>query len=270
MKITFLVDNYVDKANLAAEHGFSALIEFRGKRILFDAGQTDLILKNISSLSLDIDSISYTVLSHGHYDHTGGLGYIFSKRKTKIFCHKDIATEHMRINSNGGYDYIGLDKGFYTDFFKYFEFNEDKVCIDDGVFLSGPIERFEAFDSDQNLFLSENGEYLKDYFPDEQYLVLSEDDMFHIVTGCSHAGIVNIILDFRKKFGNVRLKSVIGGFHLFRSGEKELEQVLNFLVKNDVRYIITGHCTGINAICHLKRDLGDRLIPIKVGLVLEL
>lgn len=269
MKITFLVDNYVDRAGLSAEHGFSALIEIGDKKILFDAGQTDIILKNIKTLSLDIESISYVVLSHGHYDHTGGLGYFFSNRKVKVFCHREIASEHLRVNPKGGYDYIGLDKEFYKKYVDNFLFNETMSRIDEGVYLSGNIGRFEEFDSDKNLYISKNGEYLKDHFPDEQYLILSEDENYHLITGCSHAGIVNIILDFRKKFGNVKLKSISGGFHLFRSSIRELERVLNFLIENNIEYIITGHCTGIDAICHFKNRLDERLIPIKVGLVVE-
>jgi len=270
MKVTFLVDNYVDRASLIAEHGFSALVEIFGKKILFDAGQTDAVLKNIANLSIDFQSIDYIVLSHGHYDHTGGLKYLSLNDKVKIYSHIEIGADHFRVSPNNGYDYIGIDKDFYNRHMENFIFNDKMLEIEKGVLLSGQIERFEEFDSDKNLFLIVDGKPQKDYFPDEQYLVICENDGYKIITGCSHAGIVNIIHDFRRKFKDARLKSVIGGFHLFRSGEKELRHVSDFLIKNDIRYIITGHCTGIDAISFLKNKLGKRLIPIKVGLTIEI
>ncbi|MGC9062448.1 MBL fold metallo-hydrolase [Calditerrivibrio sp.] len=270
MKVTFLVDNYVDRAGLLAEHGFSALIEVDGKNILFDAGQTGAIMSNIKFLGIYPKSIDFIVLSHGHYDHTGGLLYLNLSEHIKIYSHKAIDSRHLRVRLDGDYDYIGIDETFFSKNQHLFSFNESVSEIDKGIFLSGGINRFEEFDSDKNLFIEYSGVYSKDYFPDEQYLAIREEDGWSIITGCSHAGIVNIVKDFKSKFGDPIIKSVIGGFHLFRSGEKELHHVSDFLMSNDIKYIITGHCTGINAICHFSKIFQKRFIPIKVGLTVEI
>jgi 7,8-dihydropterin-6-yl-methyl-4-(beta-D-ribofuranosyl)aminobenzene 5'-phosphate synthase len=259
------MDNYVDKPHLCAEHGFSCLISFKDKKILFDTGQSSHTKKNGEILNVSFDKVDFVVLSHGHYDHAGGLPFIFHEG-LKIYAHKSIAQEHMRSSCPGEYEYIGIDKDFFATHNKSFIFNNSFFEIIPGVILSGNIKRYEPFDADQRLYIKRDNSCEKDIFLDEQYLVVCEDGAYSIFTGCSHAGIVNIIKDFRTKFGDVRIKNIVGGFHLFMSGSKVLENVADCLLHNDVENIFTGHCTGIVGAIYLKQLFGERLILTKVGL----
>lgn len=265
MKIQVLVDNYVDRPHLCAEHGFSCLISFKDKKILFDTGQSSHIKKNGEVLNVRFDKVDFVVLSHGHYDHTGGLPFIFHNG-LKIYAHEDISSEHMRSPCPDEYEYIGIDKGFFATCNKSFIFNNTLFEIMPGVILSGRIKRYEPFDADDRLYLKKDDTFEKDMFLDEQYLVVCEDGAYSIFTGCSHAGIINIIKDFRLNFGDVKLKNIVGGFHLFKSDSKVLEKVADCLIHNDVEKIFTGHCTGIAGAIYLKQLLGERLIITKVGL----
>lgn len=269
MKVIFLVDNYVDKPELCAEHGFSCWIKYNEKNILFDVGQTENIYKNGKILGLDFSQLDCVVLSHGHYDHTGGLDSIFND-KMKIYAHRDIGVDHFRISQDGEYHYIGINRDFYDRNRDKFILNEDIIEIFPDIFLSGKIFRYEPFDSDQNLFRYSGGIYYKDIFSDEQYLVVKENSEYSIFTGCSHTGIVNIIEDFYAKFGKVKIKAVVGGFHLFRSCGEELSMVAKYFLKHNIKKIYTGHCTGIETMIYLKNILGERVVPIKVGLELEM
>ncbi|MCX8085219.1 MAG: MBL fold metallo-hydrolase [Calditerrivibrio sp.] len=262
MKISFLVDNYLDKAGFYAEHGFACVLEVFDKVILFDTGQTDIIIKNANKLNLDFKEIDFIVLSHGHYDHTGGLKYLNIDKK--ICCHEKISVDHLKLD-NVSYVYIGIDKDFYKSNLSRFVFNTEKTQLSNNIFLSGDIFRFQLFNSDTNLFTYSHSSFVKDTFPDEQYLIIQEPDGYNIITGCSHAGIINIIKDFLSKFGNQKIKSLIGGFHLFKSNQEELIMVTDFIKSIDIKYIITGHCTGLDAIFHFKNELKDRVIPIKTG-----
>ncbi|MEF3254482.1 MAG: MBL fold metallo-hydrolase [Deferribacterales bacterium] len=266
MRVTFLVDNYVDQPSLKAEHGFSCLIEFNGKKFLFDTGQTDAVFENAKKIGVDLKTLDFIVLSHGHYDHTGGLISILDK-SVKVYASEKIFMEHLRQNKDGSYCYIGINRYIVKNFSKNFIFNEDLLEIENNIFISGTIKRKVEFDSDKNLFKNVDNAIAKDDFPDEQYLVVKEDEDFSIFTGCSHAGIVNILEDFYEKFGNKRINFLVGGFHLFRSSYDEVNSVIDYLMGKEIRHIFTGHCTGLEALLQMKLKLGGRLVPIKVGMV---
>jgi len=272
IKITVLADNIVDRAGLIAEHGLALLVQTEDKNILFDTGQGHAIENNMKVLGLDKIEIDKVILSHGHYDHSKGLTdalpRIFGK---KLYCHGNIETKHLRKSDDGDHKFIGLAKSV-NELSKHYhvEINHDPVCIYDNLHLSGTVKRYTDFDSDQ-LLLCEHDEGLsKDMFIDEQHLTIDDKDGLVVITGCSHCGIINVIEHTKEHFPGKHIKAVIGGFHLFRANENEIDQVIEYLNENRIDKVLTGHCTGFDASFRLKLKLGDRADILKVGAVFEL
>lgn len=273
MKITIISDNYVDTACLVAEHGFSCLIEAEGRKILFDTGQGEALLNNMRRLNIthDIDMI---VFSHGHYDHTGGLSRYpdeLAEYSHEIYASRYIFDEHLKKSNGGQYAYIGFEAD-RTDVEKRYNLhlNGSLTEISENIFLSGPVKRYEEFSADALLYAKVGGEYGKDMFRDEQYLVVRVPEGIHIVTGCTHCGAVNLLLDAKDKFPDSPILSVTGGLHMFRSNQQQVEHVIQFLEKEDVQSINTGHCTGLDAAMQMKQRLVGRVAITKAGMVIDL
>jgi 7,8-dihydropterin-6-yl-methyl-4-(beta-D-ribofuranosyl)aminobenzene 5'-phosphate synthase len=272
MKITIISDNYVDTACMIAEHGFCCLAETAGRRILFDTGQGDAVMNNMRVMGIT-GRFDMLVLSHGHYDHTGGLVRHYGELAeyvSDIYASRYIFDKHLK-KIGDTFSFIGFDikqPDFEGEL--NLHLNDGLTEIADGVYLSGRIERFENFDADGLLYAAVDGEYGRDMFRDEQYMAVREADGLHIITGCTHCGAVNLLRDVRTKFPSDRIISVTGGLHLFRSDDWQVDHVIDFLKKEDVQYINTGHCTGLDAAIRMKQALGDRLRITKAGLVIQL
>ncbi len=268
MKITIIADNYVDKSSFLAEHGFSCFIETADFDILFDTGQGDAFINNFKLLN--IKHADFLVLSHGHYDHTGGLSrhlYDCAAVTTDIYASRYIFDNHMRLDGDSTYDFIGFgrNRNEISEAFKL-HLNSGFTQIEENVFLSGTIEREVVFDADSRLYVEIDGGRQKDMFRDEQYMIIREEDGIHLITGCTHCGAENLLRHAKKLFPDDKIVSLTGGLHLYRSTPEETESVINFLEKEDIKIIATGHCTGIDAIFQMKARLGDRVIFTKAGM----
>jgi len=273
MKITILADNYVDVACLVAEHGFACLIEAKGKNILFDTGQGQALLNNMINLNIEKD-IDMLVFSHGHYDHTGGLTANMGELAeyvSDVYASKYIFENHLKKQNGGRYTPLGFRSGKETVELKYnLNLNDGFVEIAKDIFLSGTINRYESFDADKLLYVEINGEFSKDMFRDEQYLVVKEDEGIHVITGCTHCGAVNLLKDVCEKFKGEQILSLTGGLHMFRSTEEQTEHVIQFLKNADVKSINTGHCTGLDAAMQMQQRLGKKVKITKAGMIIDL
>ncbi|HBG24660.1 MAG: hypothetical protein A2X17_03515 [Bacteroidetes bacterium GWF2_41_61] len=266
MKITTLTDNVVNRRGLLAEHGLSIYLEVDNKRVLFDTGQSSVFYKNAIELGVNISLVDYLVLSHGHYDHTGGVSTFLDKNT----CAKIFAKRETFLPKYRGKRYIGIDPGV--------KIPEDRVVYTDGLFkiserffiVSGPIMSNNASSSDSEGFnCEENCSLIKDRFLDEQYLVYLGEDGLTIITGCSHLGIIEIVLQATEMF-KMPVNTIIGGFHTSQMAKEGVDKIIESLSKISPLKIGVCHCTGQDAYCRFKNELNCKVFYNYCGEIINI
>ena len=261
--ITVLVENTaVNPQGITAEHGFSALIEKDGHQILLDTGQGMSLENNAKRLGVDLAGIKTVVLSHGHYDHTGGLpAVLYPPRGVRVIAHPDIfALKYAELDTPRGkaQPFIGIR--LRREFLEHslqaeFDFKTEFTEIGPGIFFSGEVPRRTDFEKpDTRLKVEQNGELVLDPLKDDSSLLIETDSGPVVISGCAHAGIINTLNHFADKTGHQSFHAVIGGTHLgFMGGPgPQLEQSMQALESYRLELIAVSHCTGQEAaaICY--------------------
>ena len=244
MKLTILMDNHTEiDVYYLGEPAVSYWLETEGKSFLFDAGYSDAFLKNAEGMGVDISRVDGVLLSHSHNDHTGGLKplrAIPSEKKPMLIAHPDALLPH---------DWNGMDIGSPVsekDLSEVFEVQLTKapVRLTERLIWLGEIPRTIDFEPAYAIGTVErNGEKQADYMADDTALVYVGEQGLSIITGCSHAGICNIIAYAKKLTGVERVQSVLGGFHLFAVDERTKETI-GFLQREEIPELYPCHCTS--------------------------
>ena len=233
MKITALIENTALCNNVGAEHGLSLFIETNRHNILFDMGQSDLFYKNALSLGVDLSAVDIAVLSHGHYDHGGGLKkFLEINTNAPVYIHKDAFLPHF----NGTEKYIGLDTELRDN--PRIIFTGNKCIIDDTLSLwdCNDKERRSPEISHGLTEKNQNG-FIVDDFRHEQYLLIEENSRRVLISGCSHKGIRDITRWFCPDV-------LVGGFHYSKLPlDNELKNAASELASYPTLFY-TCHCTG--------------------------
>ncbi len=257
MKIVTLIENTTGNPELIAEHGLSFYLETENAKILFDMGQSDAFARNAEKLGIDLSSVDFAVLSHGHYDHGGGLKtFLQINSHAPVYLHKTAFGDYY----NGKEKYIGLDPSLQSE--SRLIFTQGHVAITPNISLNDCNHlnwRMEPF----GLMRREDGRFLPDDFRHEQYLQITEGETRILLSGCSHKGILNIAEYFRPHI-------LVGGFHLSKLEDTEkLQNISRSLLAVDTRYY-TGHCTGSRQFAILQNVMGPSVQSISTGSVIEL
>ncbi|MPL97777.1 hypothetical protein SDC9_43972 [bioreactor metagenome] len=269
MRIRVLAENTTASEQLGCEHGLSLYIETKKYKLLFDTGASTLFAENAAKMNIDLSQVDLAVISHGHYDHAGGLKtFLNINDKAKVYLHQNAFQPCFAFRPNGSKAYIGLDKALMDN--ERLIFCGQSFIIDEGLELFSNVKgdkRAPSGNSDLFKLVGEN--FLPDDFTHEQNLVISEGGKKLLIAGCAHNGILNILDRFYADKGCMP-DYVIGGFHLFNPLTKESEdpaviaEIGQYLLDTKAKYY-TCHCTGMEAYQRLKAIMGDKIDYLSGG-----
>ena len=263
MRITTIVDNTAS-GKMWAEHGQAILIEKDGTNILFDTGQTPEVLRyNMGNLGISPDEIDIVALSHGHYDHTGGLPWLVrTNHSLEIYGHPDVFSEKYSEREKR---YIGMPDRSREISDRFHEIT-GPYEIAEGVTLLGeiPVPNREEWENGHRGMLLKDGEdYVPDPLKDDTAVIIDMGEGIILVTGCSHSGITNII-EYAEKTGGKDVMLVIGGMHMSSAPKSLIDSTIDYM-KEKKFMVMPGHCTGFNAMSIMKNGLGYRMRPNFAG-----
>ena len=263
MRIVTLIENTTAREDIVCEHGLSLYIETDCHRILFDAGQTEAFANNAQLLGIDLGKVDIAVLSHGHYDHSGGLQRFLQINDTaKVYVHKDAFLPRC----DGAGKNIGVDPALLRS--GRLIFTEDTVELAPGITLQLCNAAPVCFPADSFGLQVEEGGILKpDDFHHEQYLVIEEAGKKICFSGCSHRGILNIVKWLQPDV-------LVGGFHFMKldpdtEDRNFLKQAAKQLLEEPTVYY-TGHCTGQAQFAYMKTIMDSRLQSLSAGVQMQL
>lgn len=267
--ITVLVENSVNLRGLKAEHGLAWLIEIGGRRVLFDTGQTELLLDNAGALGCSLEGLDAIVLSHGHYDHTGGLAAVRRLSPAAQVClHPAAMRPKFNANSDGGGRYIGMpDAGRQAIADAGPKLTLTAACqeIVSGLFVTGEIPRLTDFeDVGGHFFLDERCQQA-DPLVDDQAVFFQTPTGVVVVLGCAHAGVVNTLTQVERLTTGKRIQAVLGGMHLFNASPERLAATVEALQRRDIPLLAPAHCTGLAAVTRLWVGFPGRCSGAGVG-----
>ena len=274
INLTVIIDNMVYVPGLRAEHGFCLFIETEEHKLLFDTGQSSLFIENSLKMGIELMDISKIVISHGHYDHTGGLLSLleYAGKEIDVYAHPVIFEKKYSGRDREKTRYIGIpeNRSIYEELGARFLMVDKPLEIEKNIFISGQIPRSSGFESVEEYFIKiVNGDYIHDDIPDDISLAVRTGEGNILVTGCAHSGLINTI-DYAEQFTGVKeFKFICGGFHLSNRTEEQNLVLLKYLKKKNFGYIAPAHCTGAEATCLIKNQFGPRFLKSGVGVKFE-
>ncbi len=268
MRIVNLIENTPGAEGCLYEHGLSFYLETKKHKLLVDTGASDALVKNAKVLGVDLTKVDTVILSHGHYDHSGGiLSFVKMNPNAKIYMQKNAVGEYYHKDETVE-KYIGIDQEIKR--------LPQVVWVDGDLKIDDELELFSHVTGRKlwpqgNLELKElvDGTFLQDEFSHEQYLVITDGEKKLLISGCAHNGVLNILEKYRELYGD-NPYAMISGFHMRKKSDYTdediavMEETAKELCDTDTVFY-TGHCTGEFPFEVMKKILGEQLIYVHSG-----
>jgi len=269
VKITILADNKAQTPDLTVEHGLSMWMETGGKHMLLDTGMGVALPDNAAALGVDLRRADAVVLSHGHFDHTGGLPYLFEQGVSPtIYLHPEAVRMRYGCLQTPPHKPIGMRPEIAellaaraADIVH----TTRPVQVMEQVWVTGPIPRRTPFEDTGGLFYVDERCETKDLIPDDQALWLETAHGLVVLLGCAHSGIVNTLEYVAELTGTDHFHAVIGGMHLLNASPERLDATLAALRRYRLHIIAPCHCTGETPMALLREQFPEQYVPAGAG-----
>jgi 7,8-dihydropterin-6-yl-methyl-4-(beta-D-ribofuranosyl)aminobenzene 5'-phosphate synthase len=269
LEIVVLAENTVRKAGLLGEHGLAFSINADGRRLLFDTGQGKVLGDNARRLGISLGGIEAVAISHGHYDHTGGLHTALAHaRRATVYLHpaslhakysRQQAPPHRSIGIPRS-DKLAVHSRGYNVIW-----TTQPSQIAPGVHVTGEIPRMTSFEDVGGPFFLDRACTVPDPLADDQALYIESVRGIVVLLGCGHAGVVNTLEYVSRLTGTKRIHAVFGGMHLLRASRRRIEATGDALERFKVRVIAPGHCTGSAAVAYFWNRFPSRTVECATG-----
>jgi 7,8-dihydropterin-6-yl-methyl-4-(beta-D-ribofuranosyl)aminobenzene 5'-phosphate synthase len=275
IRITTLSENTASQFDVMAEWGLSILIEVDGQNILLDSGKSGAVCQNAEAMGIDLRKIDKIVLSHGHFDHTGGLQALLSKikKEVEVIAHPDVWAPKYNRREDKPDRYIGIPFQLRTleSLGARFTLGRGPVKVSESMMTTGeiPMETdFEIIDSSLYLWTPVGWEL--DQLADDQALVIDTKQGLVVILGCAHRGIINTLYHARRITGKKKIYMVLGGCHLMDASDERIWQTISALNEMEVRKLAVSHCTGMHASMILSQTFGESFTFNNSGTIIDL
>jgi 7,8-dihydropterin-6-yl-methyl-4-(beta-D-ribofuranosyl)aminobenzene 5'-phosphate synthase len=274
LRITVLTENTSRSPDLLAEHGLAFWIEADGHRLLFDTGQGKVLHHNAEHLGISLDTAEFVVISHGHFDHTGGLQSVLGLNEQIAVClHPAALTAKYAKKEPPPHRDIGvpgLDESSLRRQTKCLLWTREPTELIGGVFVTGEIPRRNDYEDTGGPFYRDPACTDPDPLIDDQALYIETSAGLVVVLGCAHAGVVNTLDYIAKLTGRDQVHAILGGMHLVRATPRRLEETVAALERYGVQKVGTAHCTGMRAVTYLWSQPSLECFECSVGTTLTI
>lgn len=279
VQITVLIEDSKSstKPSLKAKHGLAYLIKAKVNNsnlaIMMDTGPTpEVLLHNVDAMDINLQNVDVIALSHGHYDHTGGLIAALKqiRKRVPVIAHPTVFGPKLKIMPHLKFIGAPFNASEVESVGGIPLLAADPVKIADGITTTGEVPRRTAFEKVRDFWTVQNGRFLEDKMLDDQSLIIDvENKGLVVVSGCAHSGIINTIKYAQKITENNKVYAVLGGFHLGNAENKRIQATVDELEKIDPKFIGPCHCTGKKATQKIAETFGDRCHPLHTGDIIE-
>ena len=280
IKIYFLAENKTDRPPCSAEHGLSVYIKTGDKNILFDTGASDMFAANASLMGVDIAEADMCVISHGHYDHTGGVpAFCRLNDRAPVFIHKNAFKKTYGFEKGSlepettGIRWTDRE---YEELLPRMIFTKGVLKVSEDIVISGTIPDIAGY-LPTELFYEKTagGELTPDNMDHEQFLIIRDRDEngksngLYIFSGCSHKGVIPVIRYAKEIFPDEKIRCLAAGMHLYSASDEDRQRVVKEVLDEHIEMVMPVHCTGIDAICDLRAAMGKSCVVAYAGACYE-